>query len=209
MLSQRETLVDKLEKTISASFKAEIKIPVVSVGAEAKFSEVNPNQIKDLEKLEKQLRNSGLVRTIEELELGRQPLFFEFRAQSGRLIQEGQFWVAGLEGKTGVLLVGSAAHCVGASISERILISPSADPLGSINALFEKKNFEVGMGQDLFYAWSCITDESVRQLGDFNALPYAKGIAVFAGSCKDNAARNQQFQRILVGSPIFVEQIES
>jgi hypothetical protein len=207
MLSQRETLFDKLEKTISASFKAEIKIPIVSVGAEAKFSEVDPNQIKNLEKLERQLRNSGLVRTIEELEHGNQPLFFEFQAQSARLIQGGQFWVAGLEGKTGVLLVGSAAHCVGAS-SEKDLISPSANPLGSINALFEKKHLEVGMGHDLFYAWSCIIDESVHQLGDFNALPRAKGIAVFAGSWKDNASENQQFERIFVGSPIFVEQIE-
>jgi hypothetical protein len=60
-----------------------------------------------------------------------------------------------------------------------------------------------------------VARESIERLGGFEALPYAKGIAISAGSAKSDLTQitdsgyEGPIDRIIIGSPIFVEQAAS
>ena len=212
LASQQETAFDRLRASLSALIKAEIKTPVASIGVEMKRPEVDPNQVRSLERLEKKLRHAGLVKSIEDFRAARPVLFFEFHGPAARLIQDGQFWLATLVGETAILLAGSAAHCIGSSNPPSNAISPSADPLGSIESFLSDGSTGGEPANNLSYIWATVARESTERLGGFEALPYAKGIAVLAGSAKSDFTLIREngyegpIDRIIIGSPIFVEQ---
>jgi hypothetical protein len=212
LASQQETAFDWMRASLSALIKAEIKTPVASIGVEMKRPEIDPNQVRSLERVEKKLRNTGLVKSMEDFRAGRPVLFFEFQGRAARLIQDGQFWLATLVGETAILLAGSAAHCIGSSNPTSNAISPSADPLGSIESFLNPDSAGGERANNLSYIWATVARESTERLGAFEALPYAKGIAIFAGSAKSDftlmkdSGYEGPIDRIVIGSPIFVEQ---
>jgi hypothetical protein len=215
LASQQETALDRLRASLSALIKAEIKTPVASIGVEMKRPEVDPNQVRSLEGVEKKLGNAGLVKSIEDFRAGRPMLFFEFQGRAARLIQDGQFWLATKVGEAAILLAGSAAHCIGSSNPISNAISPSADPLGSIGSFLSDGSTGGERVNNVSYIWTTVARESIEGLGGFEALPYAKGIAIFAGSAKGDFSQIResgyegQIDRIIIGSPIFVEQAAS
>jgi hypothetical protein len=215
LVSQQETAFDRLRASLSTLIKAEVKIPIGSIGVEMKTSQVDTKQVRILEKVEKDLRNADLVKSVEDFRAGRPVLFFEFHGPTARLIQNGQFWVATFDGETAILLGGSAAHCIGGSNPTSNAISPSADPLGSIESLLSHGSTGEQLVNNLSYIWAMVARESMARLGGLSALPYAKGIAISAGSAKSEPAQIRksgyegQIDRIIVGSPIFVEQAAS
>jgi hypothetical protein len=145
----------------------------------------------------------------------RQPLFFEFHGPAARLRQDGQFWIASLEGRTEILLTGSANHCIGGPNPVASVISPTADPIGSMQSLLshfhETENTQLAF--QLTYIWATIVSNS--KIGEFGSLPRTKGIAIFAGATKCDSAQIQcsrydgDIDQIVVGSPLFVEQVAS
>jgi hypothetical protein len=215
LASQQETAFDRLRASLSALIKAEVKTPIASIGVEMKRPEVDPNQIRILERVEKKLRNAGLVKSIEDFHTRKPVLFFQFHGPAARLVQDGQFWLATLVGETAILLAGSAAHCIGGSNPISNAISPSADPLGSIESFLNPGSAEGEGANNLSYIWATVARESIERLGGFEALPYAKGIAISAGSAKSDLTQitdsgyEGPIDRIIIGSPIFVEQAAS
>lgn len=215
LLSQQEKGLDALQGALLGLIKAEIKVPFVSVGLEKKSSEVGAKQIRALEKVEKKLRDSLAVGSIGDYRAGRQPLFLEFHGPTARLIQDGQFWVATLEGKTAVLLAGSAAHCIGGPNPVENVISPSVDPIGSMQSLLSHyhETEDTHLVGRLSYIWATVVSNS--NVAEFGSLPRTKGIAIFAGATKRDLAQIQgsgydgDIDQIVVGSPLFVEQVAS
>jgi hypothetical protein len=216
LLSQQETVFDRLRASLSALIRAEIKMPIGSIGLEIKASEVDAKEVRILEKVEKKLRDADLVKSIEDFSSGSQPLFFQFHGPTARLIQDGQFWVATLDGDTAILLGGSAAHCIGCLNPLSNAISPSANPLGSMEYLLSHRSAgeESTVVHNLSYIWASVIRDTTERLEDVSALPHARGIAIYAASTKSNPAQLResgyegQIHRIIVGSPIFVEQAD-
>jgi hypothetical protein len=138
LLSQQETIFDRLRANLSGLIKAEVSLPGGSITLEVEASGIDAKQIRILEKVEKKLRDVDLVKSIEDFSSRRQPLFFEFRGPAARLIQNGQFWVATLDRETAVLLGGSSAHCIGGPNPVNDAISPSVDPVGSMQFSLER-----------------------------------------------------------------------
>lgn len=199
---------------LSSLIKAEIKVSIVSVGLERKSSEVDAKQIRALEKVEKKLRDSHAVSSVGDYQSGRQSLFFEFHGPTARLIQDGQFWVATVDVKTAVLLAGSASHCIGGPNPVANVISPSIDPIGSMQSLLSHR-YEIEdtqLANNLWYIWATVVSNSKVGL---RSLPRTKGIAIFAGATKIDAAQiecsgyDTEIDQIIVGSPLFVEQVAS
>jgi hypothetical protein len=217
LLTQQETIFDRLRASLSGLIKAEIQTPIGSIGVEVKESKIDAKQVRNLEKIEKKLRDANLVKSIEDFGSRRQPLFFEFHGPTARLIQDGQFWVAMLDSQTAVILVGSSAHCIGATNLVSNAISPSIDPLGTIKSLMSHGSTpdEAQLVSNLSYVWASVVRESAAQLGAFSGLPFARGIAISAGAATNCPAHIREsgyegeIQRIVAGSPIFVEQIAS
>jgi hypothetical protein len=213
LLSQQETTLGRLKAGLSSLIKAEIKVSAVSVGFERKTSELDAKQIRTLERVEKKLRDSSLVGSIEDYRSGEQPLFFEFQGPTARLIQDGQFWVATVDDKTAILLGGSATHCIGGPNPVKEAISPSIDPIESMQSLLvdHSEACDTQLENNLSYIWATVVSNSM--VGEFGSLPRTKGIAIFAGATKSNSAQThgsgygEQIDQILVGSPIFVEQV--
>jgi hypothetical protein len=159
------------------------------------------------------LRDQNLVKTAEEASSGGVPLFFSFGGPSGRLIREGQFWSATIDGTTAVLLAGSAAHCVGGAVPEKPPLSPSINPIASMDAMFENKAGE-GQEERASFTWAQIVKDSLYW-GTSADLPVSRGIAIFAARFTpvpwqlQRSGYKGRLNQILVGSPIYVEQITS
>jgi hypothetical protein len=213
LAAQQETLFEHLRATLSGLVKAEVKLPVGSVGFELKSANPDPSLVHGLEKVEKKLRKQDLVRSAKVSSAGNPPLFFDFEGPAARLIWDGQFWAAALDGNTAVLLGGSAAHCVGGAVPEKPALSPSINPIASMDTLFENRA-DVGEKDRVSYTWAKVVQDSTR-LGDLEALPRARGIAIFAGRFASTPWQTRRsgyhgrISEIIVGSPLYVEQVVS
>jgi len=212
LASQQETALEHIRATLSALIKAEVKVPVVgSVGFELKSNAPEPGLIKMLARVEKKLADQTLVNTAEGASTGAVPLFFSFAGPSARVIREGQFWAATVNGSTGVLLGGSAAHCVGGAVPEKPPLSPSINPIASMDALFEKKA-ELGQDDRVSYTWAKVVQDSMPS-GNLHDLPVGRGVAIFAGRFTPVPWQIQRsgyvgkLNGIIVGSPLYMEQI--
>jgi hypothetical protein len=211
--SQNETIFERVRAALSLLIKAEAKLPVASVGIELKSNESSVSLIQLLGGVEKKLRDQNLVKTAEEASSGGVPLFFSFGGPSGRLIREGQFWSATIDGTTAVLLAGSAAHCVGGAVPEKPPLSPSINPIASMDAMFENKAGE-GQEERASFTWAQIVKDSLYW-GTSADLPVSRGIAIFAARFTpvpwqlQRSGYKGRLNQILVGSPIYVEQITS
>jgi hypothetical protein len=129
---------------------------------------------------------------------------------------EHAFWVASLVGEVGVLLVGSVRHAIGAAAAPPITFSPSYDPIGAVRRFFEPTNDQppepVGLHEDWAAAgWQEVMRASV---GDPESFPCTRGIAQYAGSFAISTPLSAsvhsgggQAHRIVIGSPLWVEQI--
>jgi len=135
------------------------------------------------------LRKADLVKSTEDFRAGGPVLFFEFYGPTARLIQDEQFWVATLDIDSAILLAGSATHCIGGSNPVSKAVSPSADPLGSIESLLSHDSASEQFVNNLSYIWAIVVSESMQRLGGLSALPYAKGIAISAGWAKSDPAQ--------------------
>lgn len=213
LASQEETILERLRASLSALIKAEVKIPVGSIGIELKSNEPSASLLKLLDRVEGKLKDQSLVKTALEASTGGAPLFFSFEGPSARLIREGQFWAATVDQQTAVLLGGSAAHCIGGAVPEKPPLSPSINPIASMDTLFEKK---AGKGQEdrASFTWAKIVQDSMHA-GDPGNLPIGRGVAIFAARFApvpwqvQRSGYKGKLHQILVGSPLYVEQVTS
>jgi hypothetical protein len=147
---------------------------------------------------------------------------------------ESVFILVGTEGRTGVVLLGSGANVVGANSARPRITDPSGDPVGALLDLVDRN---AGVRQDVagftrvgiaasrvgvhgleqctLYSFAAALHESTQRCFPTNI----KTLAVFSGqvratnlnkieglTCSDFAFPD--VDRVVIGSPIYVEQIE-
>jgi hypothetical protein len=121
------------------------------------------------------------------------------------------FWVAAVDGSSAVLLTGWAGNAIGATPVGASKISSSVNPMWAVEELVKGTENEWSAA-NLSDAWATIFHDGSSHLA-VEALPRTQGIAVYAGwdrAVEQNVARSgwtERIERVVVGSPIFVEQI--
>ena len=212
LAAQDQSAFERMRAALSILIKAEAKLPVASVGIELKANEPSADLVRQLDRVEKKLEDNAFVKTVEGASTGDVPLFFFFKGPSARIIRDGQFWTATIDGSTAVLLGGSAAHCIGGAVPEKPGLSPSINPMASIGALFEHTE-EKGQEDRASYTWSMIVRDSL-QSGDPADLPLGYGVAIYAARFTpvpwqiQRSGYKGKLNHILVGSPLYVEQVD-
>jgi hypothetical protein len=161
-----------------------------------------PSLIRKLEKLAQKLKKRRMVCTPDEIRAGAQHLLFQFDGPTGKLFRDGQFCIATAMGSCAVLLVGAASNCFGAQGQTENEISPSADPIKSLQALMRDEHET--SADSFFYLWSTILKPSPKGV-PFASLPITRGIGIYAGRFRYSDYETK-IEEIIVGSPVFVEQ---
>ncbi|HEV2380127.1 MAG TPA: hypothetical protein VG206_10075 [Terriglobia bacterium] len=194
------------------SVKLEFKIPFVS----GSLSGTDQSTlIRDLERVVKKLEHEQKIKSYSDLTDNEAPVMIRFEGPAVRLIDQESFWVASETGDIALLLAGSAGYAIGQPTGvARTNISPSADPVGAITAVFE----HVGsvspiLGTSLSFRLSYVWQEIMRDSLESGAtLPKAEGIAIFASSIPADRSQmrrvgRERTRRIVIGTPIYVRQI--
>lgn len=201
---------------------------------------VRSSWVEQVTNIENDIRKQFRVVRARDIQSGQTPVFIEFLGKAGRLIlresykneDEGEsvFILVGIEGRTGVVLLGSGANVVGASSARPRFTNPSVDPVGALLDLVDR-NAGVdgytrvgiassgvgvqGLEQCTLYSFAAALHESNRRCFPTNV----KTLAVFSGQVVATNASDIQglahsdfsfpdVDRVVIGSPIYVEQIE-
>jgi Family of unknown function (DUF7019) len=184
-------------------------LPLVSVEAEV-AGQPDPDLVRKLERLERRAANDPAVPTASEIGAD-PPRLFRFEGRSARIAYDNTFWVAAVDGSTAVLLTGWVGNAIGATTVSSSEISSSVNPLAAV------EEFAGGTVGDQTAAWVSESWATIFRDGTHllaaAALPRASGLAVYAGwqhADDDAIARSgwtEPIDRVVIGSPIVVEQI--
>jgi hypothetical protein len=170
--------------------------------------------VKELQGVIKRLHGDREIKPFGSLEDADSPTIISFEGYAARLISYDVFWIALESGDTGLLLVGSAAHAIGAQPKADYVISPSADPLACIQAVVNPKtrdeelpdggNFP--LSASMRYAWETLMSNSSE-----GTLPRVRGLAIFARTLHSektfmDRSGKTLIRKIVLASPIYVEQ---
>jgi hypothetical protein len=119
--------------------KVRVGVLVADIEAGIQSADV-PNLVTILGKVEKRLQRDQTVVPVEQIQLREgNTALFAYEGPSARFAENEAFWVAGVSGNTGILLVGSPTNAVGAKLTEHITVmSPSVDPLGAVMMLYDQ-----------------------------------------------------------------------
>lgn len=201
---------------------------------------IRSSWVEQINNIENDIREEFRVVRTRDITAGHAPVFIEFMGKAGRLIlresykkeDEGEsvFILVGIEGRTGVVLLGSGASVVGASSARPRFADPSVDPVGALLDLVDRNAGVIGytrvgiagsrvgvrgLEQCVLYSFAAALHESDRRCFPTNV----KTLAVFSGqvvATNVNDIRGlahsdfsfPDVDRVVVGSPIYVEQIE-
>jgi hypothetical protein len=191
--------------------------------------------IESLESVEREIqRDHGLPATDEIASHDPVPLFLQFEGYAGRLIlresykgNEGEcvLLVAGTQGRTGVLLLGSGSHVVGSTAPRPRMVNPSIDPVGALLVLLDRQAFNTGFtragiardADDLSpeecvsYSFSAALEEIQRSSFTYRvrALLVASVVTPYRRPGLIQRVGDPGFDRVIVGSPIYVEQLDA
>jgi hypothetical protein len=143
---------------------------------------------------------------------------------------ESVFVMAGLHNKTGVLLLGSGANVFGANSARPRFINPSLDPVGALIDLLERQAGAIveqgyytrvgvrhidriglkNLHECTLYSFASTLLESQMR----SSLNNVHSLAVFAAQVSTEGRKKiadfniSNVERVIVGSPIYVEQLE-
>ena len=172
--------------------------------------------IKDLEKVEAKLEADGHLKNYADLGADEAPVMIRFKGPAVRQADEDCFWVASEYGKVALLLAGSSAYAIGKrSGATNAHISPTADPVGAVKAAFENLSGispvpGASLSNRLSYVWQEIVSDAYESRA---TLAKAEGVAFFASSLQADRGqmrrvRRECIERLIIGSPLYVRQIE-
>ena len=187
-----------------------VGLPLVEVGAEVATGPPDRGLVDKLELVERRARHDELVRSVAEIG-AEPPVLFRYEGRSARIVVGDTFWVAAVDGSSAVLLTGWAGNAIGATPVDASKISSSVNPMWAVEELTRGAEDE-GAAERLSDSWATLFRDGRGLLGA-EALPRSQGIAVYAGwlpAVEENVARSgwtEPLERVVVGSPIFVEQI--
>jgi len=186
-----------------------VGLPLVEVGVEA-TGPPDRGLVERLEHIERRAKHDDGVLSV--VEIGAEPpVLFRYEGRSARIVVGDTFWVAAVDGSSAVLLTGWAGNAIGATPVGASKISSSVNPMWAVEELVKGTENEWSAA-NLSDAWATIFHDGSSHLA-VEALPRTQGIAVYAGwdrAVEENVARSgwtEPIERVVVGSPIFVEQI--
>jgi hypothetical protein len=185
-----------------------------------------PKLERAVRRLNKRLREENAVVHVTDLAHRGPARFFEYEGPSVRNVTHGAFFVAAICNPVAIVLVGSAVNAVGAPTTQDVLIG-SSDPIGAVRHLFdvhgdhaaihELEDAGDALGGDdpgaplIELAWNKLfstIDFAVQ------SLPHTRGIALYAG-IQDmrlpapESSRVGRIDQVVLGSPVWVEQVEA
>lgn len=191
--------------------------------------------IESVEAIEREIQRDHAVPTADEIASHHPvPLFFRFEGDAGRFIlresykgDEGEcvLLVAGTQGTSGVLLLGSGSHVVGSTSPRPQVVNPSIDPVGALLVLLDRQAFGTGFTRagiardaDGLSPEECVSYSLAAALGEIRRSPFAYRVRALAvTSVVTPFQRSGLFRglggvgvdRVVVGSPIYVEQLDA
>jgi Family of unknown function (DUF7019) len=184
-------------------------LPLVSVEAEV-AGQPDPDLVRKLERLERRAASDPAVPTASAIGPD-PPRLFRFEGRSARIVYDDTFWVAAVDGSAAVLLTGWAGNAIGATPVTPSAISSTEDPMAAVEEL-ARGSVGDRTAVSISDSWATIFRDGTHLLAAA-ALPRASGLAVYAGwqHADDDAIATsgwtEPIDRVVVGSPIFVEQI--
>ena len=187
--------------------------PGASLTAGLHARDLNALQVM-IDRADRTIRTGSMARSPADSITGQPPQLFKFEGPAGRLADSGVLWFAGVGDGVGFLLAGSITNAV-AKVSEQSgMLSPSADPVGTMQRFFESRTESGRHDSDMAtYVWATVLS-TTRQSGGLSAAPWVTGVAVYAGRIaidpppkrvEDSYAA--AVSHLLIGSPMWVAQI--
>jgi hypothetical protein len=182
---------------------------MVEVGAEI-TGPPDRGLLGKLEEIERRAEHDDTVHSVGEIG-SEPPLLFWFEGRSAKFVLGDAFWVAAVDGSSALLLTGWAGNTIGVTSISVSKISSSVNPMWAVEEITQGADDE-GAAARLSDSWATIFRDGTS-LQSVEALPHARGLVVYAGwqpAVEENLARSgwtEPIERVVVGSPIFVEQI--
>nr|WP_157357545.1 hypothetical protein [Amycolatopsis nigrescens] len=193
------------------------------------------NVIESMEKVEREIYRDHAVPSASEIaHHGETPLFFQFEGYAGRILlresyegDEGEcvFLMAGIQGEVGVLLLGAGSHAYCSTSASPRFVDPSVDPVGALLVLMDKQQSSnpysrAGIARNakglspqacVSYSLGAALDEIHAKsfMHRVRALAIASVVTPFYPHDLPSALGNSNVNRVIVGSPIYVEQLGS
>ncbi len=166
-----------------------------------------------VDRADRTIRKDGMARSLADSIIGRPPPLFTFEGPAGRLADSEVLWFAGVGDGVGFLLAGSAANAVARVSEQPGMLSPSADPVGTVQRFFDARA-DLGRDPDMAaYVWATVLS-STAQAGGLSAAAWVRGVAVYAGriaidpsSRRIEDSKAATVRNLLIGSPMWAEQI--
>lgn len=166
-----------------------------------------------VDKADRRIRKEGKARSLADSITGRPPPLFTFEGPAGRLADSGVLWFAGVGDGVGFLLAGSATHAIARVSDQPGMLSPTADPVGTVQRFFESRT-DQGRDPDMAaYVWATVLSSTALS-GGLAAAPWVAGVAVYAGRIAVDPSSGRvedsdaaAVRNLLIGSPMWVAQV--
>jgi hypothetical protein len=186
--------------------------PGASVTAGLRARDLQALQVM-VDRADRTIRKEGMARSPADSITGRPPLLFTFEGPAGRLADSGVLWFAGVGDGVGFLLAGSATNAIARVSEQPGMLSPTADPVGTVQRFFESR---VDPGRDsgmAAYVWGTVLSSTAHS-GGLAAAPWVTGVAVYAGRIAIDPSPGRvedsdaaAVRNLLIGSPMWVAQV--
>jgi hypothetical protein len=187
--------------------------PGASVTAGLHARDLNALQVM-IDSADRAIRRGLMARSLANSITGQPPQLFTFEGPTGRLADSGVLWFAGVGDGVGFLLAGSITNAIARVSEQPGMLSPSADPVGTMQRFFESRTEPGRRDSDMAtYVWATVLS-TTRQSGGLSAAPWVTGVAVYAGRIaidppagrvEDSSAA--AVTNLLIGSPLWVAQM--
>jgi hypothetical protein len=166
-----------------------------------------------VDRADRTIREQGIARSLADSVVGRPPSLFTFEGPAGRLADSGVLWFAGVGDGVGFLLAGSAINAIARVSEQPGMLSPSVDPVGTVQRFFESRADGGRDSATATYVWSEVLS-STGQAGGLAAAPWVTGAAVYAGRIAVDPSSGRvgdsdatAVRDLLIGSPMWVAQV--
>ncbi|HAS44030.1 MAG TPA: hypothetical protein DCS93_26365 [Microscillaceae bacterium] len=196
-------LHQNLAKNWWDSFPLRLSVKTPWFDIEGSKSDVNAQNIKNLQKVVKKIEKQGELLGFENIDQ-EAPLFFGFEGAGIKLIEDDVVLVAIIKQDQALLLTGAAANLVGAKI-ETIKMQESNSLIRSIkNTWNEQEGISAGTVNE-------VVTELLKQASE-HVFPKVRGLATFTSKQTAQAAAFKKIKRpeirnIVIGNPLYIEQV--
>ena len=166
-----------------------------------------------VDRADRTIGKEGMTRSLADSITGRPPPLLTFEGPAGRLADSGVLWFAGVGDGVGFLLAGSTTNAIARVSDQPGMLSPTADPVGTVQRFFESRADAARDSDMAAYVWATVLS-STAESGGLAAAPWVRGVAVYAGRIAIGPSPGRvedsyaaAVRNLLIGSPMWVAQV--